>query len=59
MVEMSNQFKKQPRRASDKGKRVAISPEAKLAYEAEIRAREERERSYLRHLPGPDNKPNR
>jgi hypothetical protein len=59
MVETSSQFKKKPRRVADKGKRVAISPEAKLAYEAEIRAREEREQTYLRHLPGPDNKPNR
>jgi hypothetical protein len=59
MVETAGQFKKKPRRASDKGRRVAISDEAKRAYEAEIKAREEREQSYLRHLPGPDNKPNR
>lgn len=59
VVDTSNQFKKQPRRASDKGKRVAISPEARQAYEDKIRALEERERTYTRHLPGPDNKPNR
>jgi hypothetical protein len=59
MVETDNQFKKKPRRVGDKGRRVSISPEAKLAYEAEIKAREDREQNYLRHLPGPDNKPNR
>lgn len=59
MVEIGSQYKKKPRRVSDKGKRVAISPEAKAAYEAEIKAREERQENYLRHLPGQDNKPNR
>ena len=59
MAETDNRYKKKPRRVADKGRRVAISPVAKLAYEAEIRAREERETTYLRHLPGPDNKPNR
>lgn len=54
-----NVFKKQPRQATPKGKRVAISPEAKLAYEEQIRARDERERTYTRFLPGPDNKANR
>lgn len=59
MTDTSNQFKKKPRRVGDKGRRVSISPEAKAAYEAEIKARQEREQTYLRHLPGPDNKPNR
>lgn len=59
MTETPNQFKKKPRRPADKGRRVSISPEAKAAYEAEIRAREERQETYLRHLPGLDNKPNR
>lgn len=59
MVETPNQFKKKPRQAAPKGKRVAISPEARQAYEDIIRARDERERTYTRHLPGPDNKPNR
>ena len=59
MFETSKQFLKKPRRASDKARRVMVSPEAKLAYEEEMRAREERERNYTRHLPGPDNKAGR
>lgn len=58
-IESSTQFKKQPKRASSKGKSVAVSDEARQAYEEEIRRRDERERTYLRHLPSPDNKPNR
>ena len=57
--DIANQFKKKPRQAAPKGKRVYISPEAKAAYEEQMRARDERERTYLRHLPGPDNKANR
>lgn len=59
MTDTPNQFKKKPRRVGDKGRRVSISPEAKAAYETEIKAREERQETYLRHLPGQDNKPNR
>ena len=59
MVETSSQFKKRPRQAAPKGKRVPISAEARAAYEEQIRARDERERTYTRHLPGPDNKPDR
>lgn len=59
MAEITSQFKKKPRQAAPKGKRVAISPEARQAYEEQIRARDERDRTYTRHLPGPDNKPNR
>lgn len=58
-IESSTQFKKQPKRASSKGKSVAVSEEARLAYEEQIRQRDERERTYLRHLPSADNKPNR
>lgn len=58
-VESSTQFKKQPKRASSKGKSVAVSDEARQAYEEQIRQRDERERTYLRHLPHADNKPNR
>ena len=47
-------YKKAPRRATPKGRRVAASPEAKAAYEAIIRAKEERE-SANQHLP-PDMK---
>ena len=59
MNETNSQFKKKPRQAAPKGKRVAVTAEAKLAYEEQMRARDERERTYTRHLPGPDNKPNR
>ncbi len=59
MAESTNQFKKKPRQAAPKGRRVSISPEAKQAYEEQIRARDERERTYTRHLPGPDNKAGR
>lgn len=58
-IESSAQFKKQPKRVSSKGKSVAVSEEARLAYEEQIRQRDERERTYLRHLPSADNKPNR
>jgi hypothetical protein len=51
MVEIGKQFTKQPRRKADKGKRVPLSPEARQAYEDEIKARTEREETYLRHLP--------
>jgi hypothetical protein len=51
MVEIGNKFTKQPRRKSDKGKRVPLSAEAKQAYEEQIKARTEREETYLRHLP--------
>ena len=39
--------------------RADQSPEAKQAYEDQIRARDERERTYSRHRPGPDNKAGR
>ena len=51
MVEIGKQFTKQPRRKSDKGRRVPLSAEARQAYEAEIKARTKREETYLRHLP--------
>lgn len=54
MAETPNQFVKAPRRKREAGRRVAVSPEAKLAYEAEIKARTEREETYLRHLPDRD-----
>jgi hypothetical protein len=47
----SDQFKKKPRQKTPPGKRVAMSAEAKQAYEELIRARDERERTYERHLP--------
>lgn len=59
MVEISKAYKKKPRQVAPKGRRVQVSPEQKRAYEEEIRLREERERTYTRYLPGPDNKPGR
>ena len=53
MVEIGSKFTKQPRRKADKGKRVVLSPEARQAYEQEIKSRTEREETYLRHLPQP------
>lgn len=50
MVETSGQFKKAPRRKKEPAKSVRISPEMRKAYEDEIQARAERERSYLQHL---------
>lgn len=54
-----DQFKKAPRRKKEPAKRVAVSADAKQAYEQIMRDRDERERTYLRHLPHADNKPNR
>ncbi len=51
VTDTDTQFKKQPRRKKEAGKRVAISPEARQAYEQEIKARTERNETYLRHLP--------
>ncbi len=51
MVEIGSKFTKAPRRKSEKGRRVAVSPEMKQAYEEEIKARTDREATYLRHLP--------
>lgn len=47
-------YKKAPKRVTAKGRRVIASPEAKKAYEAIIREKEEREATN-RHLP-PDMK---
>lgn len=47
-------YKKAPKRSTAKGRRVVASPEAKAAYEAIIREKEEREATN-RHLP-PDMK---
>lgn len=59
MADTPNQFKKKPRQATPKGKRIAVSADVKAAYEEQMKARDERERTYTRFLPGPDNKPNR
>ena len=47
-------FRKAPRRATSKGKRVIVSPDAKRAYEALMREKDERAAAE-RHLP-PDMK---
>jgi hypothetical protein len=54
MPEPTDQFKKAPRRKSEKGKRVVVSAEAKQAYAALIEERTKRELAYGRHLPGND-----
>ena len=54
MASPPDTFRKAPRRAPVKGKRVVVSAEAKQAYEAIIREKEEREK-LARHLP-PDMK---
>ena len=52
---MVDTFKKAPKRATAKGRRVVASPEAKAAYEKIIREKEDPEAAN-RHLP-PDMKP--
>jgi hypothetical protein len=54
VVETPKQFTKQPRRKKEPVKRVPLSAEARQAYEDQIKARTEREESYLRHLPSRD-----
>ena len=56
MTETSKQFKKRPPRKRTPGKSVAVSAEARQAYEDEIKARTERESGYQRHLPARDRK---
>lgn len=51
MAEPTNTFKKAPKRKGDKGRRVALSPEAKQAYADLMTKRQEQDESYRRHLP--------
>ncbi len=51
MAGTSDTFKKAPKRKGDKGRRVTLSPEARAAYEAVIKERQEQEETYKRHLP--------
>ena len=51
MTNTPDQFTRAPRRKPSKGKRVAISAEAKEAYAALIEERVKREETYGRHLP--------
>ena len=52
MPDIKDQFQRAPRRKASKGKRVAVSAEAKEAYAALIEERVKREQDYARHLPG-------
>ena len=52
MPDIKDQFQRAPRRKASKGKRVAVSAEAKEAYAALIEERVKREQEYARHLPG-------
>ncbi len=56
MSEPSDQFKRAPRRKADRGKKVAMSAEAKQAYADLMNERDKREREYARYLP-PTEKP--
>ena len=49
-----SQFKRAPKRKPSKGKRVAMSAEAKAEYARLIEERLAREKSYGQHLPGDD-----
>lgn len=51
MPDNPDQFKRAPRRKASKGKRVAMSAEAKEAYAALIEERVKRAETYGRHLP--------
>lgn len=52
MPEPTDQFKRAPKRKPMKGKRVALSAEAKAEYAKLIEERVAREKSYGQHLPG-------
>jgi hypothetical protein len=48
----NQQYKRaKPRQRTAPAKRVALTPEAKAAYETLAQDRDERERNYDRHLP--------
>lgn len=51
MTETTDRFKKAPRKQKAPVKRVALSAEARQAYEDLVRTRDERDRSYGQHLP--------
>lgn len=50
MNDTANQFKKAPKRKTEKARRVSVSPEMRQAYGDLIKQREERE-EYAKHLP--------
>jgi hypothetical protein len=51
MTEPSDHFKKAPRKKAAPVKRVALSAEARKAYEEMMQSRDERDRSYGQFLP--------
>jgi hypothetical protein len=51
MTEQSDHFKKAPRKKAAPVKKVALSAEARRAYEDMIQNRDERARSYGQFLP--------
>lgn len=51
MADNSETFQRPPKRKAARGKHVSMSPEAKRAYEEMMKEREERDRTYTRHLP--------
>jgi hypothetical protein len=51
MTDQSERFKKAPRKKSAPVKTVALSAEARKAYEEMMRSRDERDRSYAQFLP--------
>ncbi len=51
MSEPPDQFKRAPKRKAARARSVTMSPEARRAYEDMMRERDEREKSYNRHLP--------
>ncbi len=55
MSEPPDKFKKQPRRKADRGRSIAVSPEARQAYEDAIKQQTERD-AYERHLPSRERK---
>jgi len=54
MPEPTDQFKRNPRRKTPKGKHVTLSAEAKKASAELIEERVRRDEVYARHLPGND-----
>jgi hypothetical protein len=51
MSESPDQFRRAPKRKPARAKHVTMSPEAKRAYEELMKERDEREKTYTRHLP--------
>ena len=51
MSEPPDQFKRAPKRKPARARSVTVSPDARRALEEMMRERDEREKSYNRHLP--------